>query len=130
MIGPTTVGGVEACAFTIGDITGTVENIIICKFHRHGSVCFVSKLGRMSNEMYYALARITDGLYEGFAVSCDTHAESGLSDHIFRLQSILQVKLIVLLGELGRTGEYGVVEALQSGRITKPFVVWVSGLCV
>jgi succinyl-CoA synthetase alpha subunit len=35
---------------------------------------------------------------------------------------LLQVKMIVILGELGGQDEYGVVEALKSGAITKPVV--------
>lgn len=40
-----------------------------------------------------------------------------------------QVKMIVVLGELGGQDEYGVVEALRAGAITKPVVAWVSGTC-
>lgn len=129
IIGPATVGGVQAGAFRIGDTAGTVENIITCKLHRPGSVGFVSKSGGLSNEMYNVLARVTDGLYEGIAVGGDGYAGSGLTDHVLRYQSMPEVKLIVLLGELGGTDEYGVVEALSDGRITKPVVAWVSGTC-
>ena len=65
MIGPATVGGVQAGAFKIGDTAGTLDNIIACKLNRPGSVGFVSKSGGMSNEMYNVLARSTDGLFEG-----------------------------------------------------------------
>ena len=51
VIGPATVGGVQAGAFKIGDAAGTLENIVACKLHRPGSVGFVSKSGGMSNEM-------------------------------------------------------------------------------
>jgi hypothetical protein len=40
----------------------------------------------------------------------------------FRYQNIPQIKMIVVLGELGGTDEYGVVEALKAGAITKPVV--------
>lgn len=129
IIGPATVGGVQAGSFKIGDTAGTVENIITCKLHRPGSVGFVSKSGGLSNEMYNVLARVTDGLYEGIAVGGDAYAGSGLTDHVLRFQSMKEVKMIVLLGELGGTDEYGVVEALKNGRITKPVVAWVSGTC-
>lgn len=129
IIGPATVGGVQAGAFKIGDTAGTVENIITCKLHRPGSVGFVSKSGGLSNEMYNVLARVTDGLYEGIAVGGDAYAGSGLADHVLRYQSMDEVKLVVLLGELGGTDEYGVVEALKDGRIKKPVVAWVSGTC-
>lgn len=129
IIGPATVGGVQAGAFKIGDTAGTVENIITCKLHRPGSVGFVSKSGGLSNEMYNILARVTDGLYEGIAVGGDAFPGSGLTDHVLRFQQLNEVKLIVLLGELGGTDEYGVVNALKDGRVTKPVVAWVSGTC-
>ena len=37
--------------------------------------------------------------------------------------------MIVILGELGGKDEYGVVEALKAGAITKPVIAWVSGTC-
>lgn len=129
IIGPATVGGVQAGAFKIGDTAGTVDNIITCKLHRPGSVGFVSKSGGLSNEMYNVLGRVTDGAYEGIAVGGDAYAGSGLADHVLRYESMPQIKIIVLLGELGGIDEYGVVEALKDGRITKPVLAWVSGSC-
>ena len=43
VIGPATVGGVQAGAFKIGDTAGTIDNIIQCKLYMPGSVGFVSK---------------------------------------------------------------------------------------
>lgn len=43
ILGPSTVGGIQAGAFKIGDTAGTLDNIIHCKLHRPGSVGFVSK---------------------------------------------------------------------------------------
>ncbi|KAM1244545.1 hypothetical protein ACFX13_036695 [Malus domestica] len=43
VIGPATVGGIQAGAFKIGDTAGTIDNIIHCKLYRTGSVGFVSK---------------------------------------------------------------------------------------
>lgn len=54
---------------------------------------------------------------------------STLSDHCLRYQNIPDVKLIVVLGELGGHDEYSLVEALKSGQIKKPVVAWVSGTC-
>jgi succinyl-CoA synthetase alpha subunit len=54
---------------------------------------------------------------------------STLSDHCIRYQAIPQVKMIVVLGELGGTDEYSLVEALKAGAVTKPVVAWVSGTC-
>ncbi|CAM6066957.1 unnamed protein product [Sphagnum tenellum] len=129
IIGPATVGGIQAGAFKIGDTAGTLDNIIHCKLYRPGSVGFVSKSGGMSNEMYNVLARVTDGLYEGIAIGGDVYPGSTLSDHVLRFNNISQVKMIVVLGELGGCDEYSLVEALQQGRVQKSVVAWVSGTC-
>lgn len=129
VIGPASVGGVQAGAFKIGDTAGTLDNIIACKLHRPGSVGFVSKSGGMSNEMYNVLARATDGLFEGIAIGGDAYPGSTLSDHCLRFENIPQIKMIVVLGELGGQDEYGVVEAIKAGAISKPVVAWVSGTC-
>lgn len=42
---------------------------------------------------------------------------------------LMQVKLIVVLGELGGRDEYSLVEALKQGKVSKPVVAWVSGTC-
>ncbi|KAL9248669.1 ATP-citrate synthase beta chain protein 1-like protein [Drosera capensis] len=47
VIGPATVGGIQAGAFKIGDTAGTIDNIIHCKLYRPGSVGFVSKSVKM-----------------------------------------------------------------------------------
>jgi ATP-citrate lyase alpha-subunit len=38
-----------------------------------------------------------------------------------------QVKYMVLLGEVGGTEEYKVIEAVKSGKITKPVIAWCIG---
>ncbi|XP_028057740.1 ATP-citrate synthase beta chain protein 2-like [Camellia sinensis] len=120
VIGPATVGGIQAGAFKIGDTTGTIDNIIQCKLYRPGSVGFVSKSGGMSNEMYNTIARVTDGIYEGIAIGGDVFPGSTLSDHVLRFNNIPQIKMIVVLGELGGRDEYSLVEALKQGKINKP----------
>ncbi|GJY26367.1 ATP-citrate synthase beta chain protein 2 [Tanacetum coccineum] len=129
VIGPATVGGIQAGAFKIGDTAGTIDNIIQCKLYRPGSVGFVSKSGGMSNELYNTIARVTDGIYEGIAIGGDVFPGSTLSDHVLRFNNIPQIKMIVVLGELGGRDEYSLVEALKAGKINKPVCAWVSGTC-
>ncbi len=129
IIGPATVGGIQAGAFRIGNTAGTIENIVASKLHRPGSVGFVAKSGGMSNECFNIIARHTDGLYEGIAIGGDTFPGSTLLDHLLRYQANPDVKMMVCLGELGGDQEYRIVEALQDGRLTKPLVVWVTGTC-
>lgn len=129
IIGPATVGGIQAGSFKIGDTAGTIENIISCKLYRPGAVGFVSKSGGLSNEMYNVIGRVAGGIYEGIAVGGDAYPGSTLADHVIRFEGVPEVKMIVMLGELGGLDEYEVVRALKEKRITKPVVSWVSGTC-
>lgn len=113
IIGPATVGGVQAGAFKIGDAAGTLENIVACKLYRPGSVGFVSKSGGMSNELYNVVSRAADGIYEGIAIGGDAFPGSTLSDHCLRYQNIPQIKMIIVLGEIGGRDEYSLVDALK-----------------
>lgn len=45
-------------------------------------------------------------------------------DHILRYEADPEVKMIVLLGEVGGVEEYDVCEAIKDGSITKPLVAW------
>merc|ERR1712137_58434 len=129
VIGPATVGGIQAGAFKIADTAGTPQDVIECKLYRPGCVGFVSKSGGLSNECYNILSRKTNGLFEGIAIGGDVFSGSTFVDHVLRFQRMEEVKMIVILGELGGDNEYGVVEAMRDGRITKPVVAWVSGTC-
>ena len=129
LIGPATVGGIQAGAFKIANTAGTVDNIIACKLHRPGSVGFVSKSGGLSNEMYNIIARTTDGIYEGIAIGGDAHPGSTLLEHVLRFEKIPEIKMIVVLGELGGNEEYLIANALKTGKIKKPLVAWVTGTC-
>lgn len=129
IIGPATVGGMQAGAFKIGDAAGTIDNIIKCKLYRPGSVGFVSKSGGLSNEMYNVLSRTTNGIFEGISIGGDVFPGSTMLDHLLRFEKIPEVKMTVILGELGGQVEYDIVAALKDGRITKPLCAWVTGTC-
>jgi len=129
IIGPATVGGIAAGAFRIGNTGGMLDNIVESKLHRPGHVAYVSKSGGLSNELNNIMARNTDGVYEGIAIGGDRYPGSTYIDHIMRFEANPDIEMIVMLGEVGGTDEYEVVEALQSGKITKPLVAWNIGTC-
>ena len=129
IIGPATVGGIQAGAFKIGNTGGTIENIIESKMHRPGSVGFVSKSGGLSNETYNIIARNTDGIYEGIAIGGDRYPGSTLLEHLLRYEKNPAVKMLVCLGEVGGMDEYEIVDALKKKKIKKPLVMWVTGTC-
>jgi len=129
LIGPATVGGIKPGCFRIGNTGGMLDNIIMSKLYRPGSVAYVSKSGGMSNELNNIVARNSDGVYEGVAIGGDRYPGSLFLDHLLRYNDNPEVKMMVLLGEVGGIDEYAVCDAIKSGRITKPLVAWVMGTC-
>ena len=129
IIGPATVGGIAGGAFRIGNTAGMLDNIIASRLHRPGSVAYVSKSGGLSNELNNIIARNTDGVYEGVAIGGDRYPGSTFIQHIMRYEKNPEIKMIVLLGEVGGTDEYDVVNALKKGKIKKPLVAWCIGTC-
>jgi ATP citrate (pro-S)-lyase len=129
LIGPATVGGIKPGCFRIGNTGGMLDNIIMSKLYRPGSVAYVSKSGGMSNELNNIIARNSDGVYEGVAIGGDRYPGSLFLDHLLRYNDNPDIKMMVLLGEVGGIDEYAVCEAIKSGRITKPLVAWVMGTC-
>ncbi len=129
IIGPATVGGIAAGGFRIGNTAGQLDNIVASKLHRQGSVAYVSKSGGLSNELNNIIARNTDGVYEGVAIGGDRYPGSTFIDHMMRYEKNPDIKMMVLLGEVGGTDEYVVVDAIKKGRIKKPVVAWCIGTC-
>lgn len=93
------------------------------------SVAYVSRSGGMSNELNNIISRTTDGVYEGVAIGGDRYPGTTFMDHIMRYQADPEIKMIVLLGEVGGVEEYEVCEALTAKKITKPLVAWCIGTC-
>ncbi|KAI9667463.1 MAG: citrate synthase [Bathelium mastoideum] len=127
IIGPATVGGIKPGAFKIGNTGGMMDNIVASKLYRSGSVGYVSKSGGMSNELNNIISDTTDGVCEGIAIGGDRYPGTTFIDHMLRYQEDPQIKILVLLGEVGGVEEYRVIEAVKSGRITKPIVAWAIG---
>lgn len=93
------------------------------------SVAYVSRSGGMSNELNNIISKASNGVLEGVAIGGDRYPGTTFMDHIMRYQNDPDVKLIVLLGEVGGIEEYEVCEALKTGRVTKPLIAWCIGTC-
>ncbi|XP_076349171.1 ATP-citrate synthase-like [Tachypleus tridentatus] len=129
IIGPATVGGIKPGCFKIGNTGGMMDNILSSKLYRPGSVAYVSRSGGMSNELNNIIARSANGVYEGVAIGGDRYPGTTFMDHLLRYEREPDVKMMVLLGEVGGIEEYEVCEALKDGRISKPLVAWCIGTC-
>jgi len=127
VIGPATVGAIVPGAFKIANIGGTIENIINSKLHRAGSCGLVTRSGGLFNELANIIALNADGIAEGVAIGGDRFVGSVFIDNLLRMENNPDVKYMILLGEVGGTEEYKVIEAVKSGKITKPIIAWCIG---
>jgi len=129
IIGPATVGGIKPGCFRIGNTGGMIDNVIASKLYRPGSVAYVSRSGGMSNELNNIISRNSDGVYEGIAIGGDRYPGSTFIDHLMRFEEDPNVKMLVLLGEVGGVEEYEICKAIKEGKIKKPLVAWCMGTC-
>jgi len=127
VIGPATVGAIAPGAFKIANVGGTIENIINSKLHRAGSCGLVTRSGGLFNELSNIISINADGIAEGVAIGGDRFVGSVFIDHLLRMENNPEVKYMILLGEVGGTEEYKVIEAVKSGKITKPIIAWCIG---
>ncbi len=127
VIGPATVGGIAPGAFKIANVGGTIENIISSKLHRAGSCGLVTRSGGLFNELSNIISINADGISEGVAIGGDRFVGSVFIDNLLRMEQNPAVKYMVLLGEVGGTEEYKVIEAVKSGKIKKPIIAWCIG---
>jgi len=127
IIGPATVGAITPGAFKIANVGGTIENIIKSKLHRAGSAGLVTRSGGLFNELCNIIAINADGIAEGVAIGGDRFVGSVFIDNLLRMEENPDVKYMILLGEVGGTEEYKVIEAVKSGKIKKPVIAWCIG---
>ncbi len=127
VIGPATVGGIVPGAFKIANVGGTIENIVNSKLHRAGSCGLVTRSGGLFNELSNIIAINADGIAEGVAIGGDRFVGSVFIDNLLRMEENPNVKYMILLGEVGGTEEYKVIDAVKSGKITKPIIAWCIG---
>jgi len=127
IIGPATVGAITPGAFKVANIGGTIENIVNSKLHRAGSCGLVTRSGGLFNELSNIISINADGIAEGVAIGGDRFVGSVFIDNLLRMEQNPEVKYMILLGEVGGTEEYKVIEAVKSGKITKPVIAWCIG---
>ena len=127
VIGPATVGGISPGAFKIANVGGTIENIVSSKLHRAGSCGLVTRSGGLFNELSNIIAINADGISEGVAIGGDRFVGSVFIDNLLRMENNPEVKYMILLGEVGGTEEYKVIDAVKNGQIKKPIIAWCIG---
>ncbi len=127
IIGPATVGAITPGAFKVANIGGTITNIVQSKLHRAGSCGLVTRSGGLFNELSNIISINADGIAEGVAIGGDRFVGSVFIDNLLRMEKNPAVKYMILLGEVGGTEEYKVIEAVKNGTIKKQIIAWCIG---
>lgn len=81
----------------------------------------------MMGEMCRVVSRYTDGIHTALQIGGDRYPMTTFQDIITRYQADQEIKMIVLLGEVGNEDENIVADMIRSGQITKPVVARVVG---
>lgn len=76
-----------------------------------------------------SISRNADGVYEGVAIGGDRYPGTTFIDHLRRYQANPDVKMMVVLGEVGGVEEYEICKAIDQKVLTKPIVAWCIGTC-
>lgn len=127
MFGPSVVGAIIAWVYRISHTAGSLENIMKSRLHRAWSVWLVSKSWGMMWELMRVCALETDGVHTAFQVWWDRYPMTTFQEILRYFQDTDEIKMIVLLGEVGNTDELEISEMVKSWEITKPVVAWCIG---
>ncbi|QFR39584.1 ATP citrate synthase [Candidatus Gracilibacteria bacterium 28_42_T64] len=127
IIGPATVGAMSAGEFRVGNTGGSLDNIVSSKLYQKGSIGLVSKSGGMSNEMRRIIADRTNGTSISIALGGDKYNIMTFTDVMKNFEADDEVKMIVMLGEIGGREENKIADMITAGEIKKPVVAWCIG---
>lgn len=127
LIGPSVVGALYAGSMRVGNTWGSMTNIIASRLYQAGSVAIASKSGGMMNELCRVVSRTTDGVHSAVQLWGDRFPMTSFAAILRDFEHNSDIKMIVLLGELGNRDELEVAEMIAQWQITKPVVAWVAG---
>ena len=123
LIGPATVGGIICGKLRLGNTGGTINNIISSKLNCVGDIGLVTKSGGLLNEMFNIISRYTNGVYAGISIGGDKYPSSTFADIVNYFDNDDNIKLIVILGEIGGIQELYVANMERK----KPLIGWCIG---
>ncbi len=127
IIGPSTVWAMVNGEFRVGNTGGSLENIINSKLYKKWSIWFVSKSGWMSNELRKIIADNTNWTHTSVAIGWDKYSIATFKDIILQYEKIDEIKMIVLLGEVGWNEENEIALMIKNKIIKKPVVAFCIG---
>jgi ATP-citrate lyase alpha-subunit len=129
IIGPSSVGAITAGKFKIGNIGGSIENLIESSLIGAGSVGLVTKSGGLFNELSMMISKYSNGIASGVAIGGEQIALTTFVDVLVLNELDDNVKFNVLIGEIGGRLEIEVANAVKLGILKKPIIGWCIGTC-
>ena len=127
VLGPATVGFMVAGKLRVGNIGGSIENIIDSGLYSTGSIGLITRSGGLCNELCNVISKNSDGVSQAYAIGGDRFISTNFLDLCLKLENDAQTKAILLLGEVGGTLEYEVINAVLKKQITKPVIAYCIG---
>jgi ATP citrate (pro-S)-lyase len=122
IIGPASVGVLYAGQYRLGNIGGTMENVTKSLLYAPGSIGLVTRSGGLANELNHVLSVVSDGIRTCTAIGGDRYPCTTFADVLLQYETDPEIKICVMLGEVGGILEYEVAELIKNGRLKKPIV--------
>jgi len=127
ILGPSTIGGIIAGNLRIGNTGGTIDNIISSNLHSsNGSVGIITKSGGLLNELCDLVSKSLLGVHSAISIGGDRFPCTNFIDIAMMYNNNPQIKLIIILGEVGGTQELSIANAFKNKMFNKPIL----GLCL
>ena len=126
LLGPSTIGAIIPGKIRIGNAGGKMDYIINNNLHKIGLVGIVTRSGGLLNELSYIASKVKLGIASAIAIGGDQYMGTTFANVISHYESDSQVKIIIMLGEIGGTAELDVALMVKEGLVRKPII----GLCL
>ena len=128
ILGPSTIGGIIAGNLRIGNTGGTIDNIISSNLHsNNGSVGIITKSGGLLNELCNIVNKYSSGVHSAISIGGDRYPCTNFIDIAMMYNNNPQIKLIVILGEVGGYQEINIAQAFKNNLINKPILALCLG---
>lgn len=126
LLGPSTIGAIFPEVFRIGNAGGKLDYLLNFGLHLKGSVGIVTRSGGLLNEICYIASKVKLGIACAIAIGGDRYIGTTFAKVVKFYEKNDDVKIIVLLGEIGGLQEIEVATLVKNGLIKKPII----GLCL
>jgi ATP citrate (pro-S)-lyase len=129
IIGPAGVGLIVPGALKLGVVGGVDwRQIKASHLDQPGSVAVLSASGGMINELITMTTQTGHLLSFALCFGGDRFPVTTPRDAFIAAENDPKTESIVYYGELGGDDEYGIIDLIHEGKITKPIVAYVAGV--